>query len=131
MDKARSIPRLGELEAQVLEHLWRVGEADVQAAHAALGVPRGITLNTVGSALERLHKKELVVREKISHAYRYRPVMDRASFMAQAMVNAAGGLKALGEQGLLTAFIDVITDASEETLDELERLVRMKKAQRQ
>ena len=127
MDNTRSIPRLGDLERQVLEHLWRAGEADVQETHAVLGLPRGITLNTVGSALERLHRKGLAARDKVSHAYRYRPLMDRDAFMARSMVDAAGGLEALSGQRLLTAFVDLVTDASEDTLDELDRLVRMKK----
>ncbi len=125
--KPTTIPQLGELEFQILEHLWQVGEADVLQTHATVGVPRKISVNTVGSALERLFKKHLVTREKVSHAYRYQPVMDRDTFMAQRMVAAAGGLQALSQQGLLSAFIDAVTDASEETLDELERLIRDKR----
>ena len=127
MDKSPPILRLGELELQILEHLWRFAESDVQGTHTAVGTPRGITLNTVGSTMERLYKKKLVTREKVSHAYRYKPSMNRDAFMAQSMVAAAGGLKALSEQGLLTAFIDLVADTREDTLDELERLVRMKK----
>ena len=127
--KRAQIPRLGELELQILEHLWRVEEADVQETHAALGRARGITANTVGSALERLFRKKLLAREKVSHAYRYRPAMQRDAFMAQSMVDAAGGLRALSEQGVLTAFINVVTDASEDTLDELERLIARKRRQ--
>lgn len=127
--KSTAIPRLGELELQILEHLWRVDEADVLETHAAMGVSRKSSVNTVGSTLERLFRKQLVNREKISHAYRYRPAMDRNTFMAQRMVEAAGGLQALSQQGLLTAFIDAMTDASEDTLDELERLVRNKRRQ--
>ena len=130
MEQSPALPPLGRLELQVLEHLWRVTEANVQEAHAAVGVPRGITLNTVGSALERLHKKKLVSREKVSHAYRYRPLLDRETFMAQSMVAAAGGLKSLREQGLLAAFVDVLADTREDTLDELERLIRRKKEER-
>ena len=125
-----TIPRLGRLELQVLEHLWQVDETDVQQAHVAVGAPRGITLNTVGSALERLHRKKLVSRAKVSHAYRYRPSLDRDTFMAKSMVAAVGGLRSLSEQGLLAAFVDVLADSREDTLDELERLVRLKREQR-
>ncbi len=127
--KPTPIPRLGELEFQILEHLWDVGEADVLQTHATLSVPRKISVNTVGSALERLFRKRLIMREKVSHAYRYQPAMDRNTFMAQRMVEAAGGLQALSQQGLLSAFIDRMTAASEDTLDELERLVHKKRRQ--
>ncbi len=127
--KPTLIPRLGELEFRIIEHLWEVGEADVLQTHASVGVPRKISVNTVGSALERLFRKRLIRREKVSHAFRYQPVMDRDTFMAQRMVEAAGGLRALSQQGLLSAFIDAVTDASEDTLDELERLVHTKRRQ--
>lgn len=124
------LPRLGELEKQVLEFLWQVNEADVQKAYKVLGVPRGITLNTVGSALERLYKKKLVTRERQSHAYLYRPLIDRETFLTRSMVEAAGGLKALGDKGLVSAFIDLATEANDETLDELAELIQRKREQK-
>src|SRR5262245_2880426 len=78
--KTRPGPELGELERAVLEHLWQAGEADVVETHRAVGARREITVNTVGSALDRLYRKGLVTRSKVSHAYRYQPVLDRESF---------------------------------------------------
>lgn len=52
------LPRLGDLELTVLDHLWTVGNADVQETRAALGVRRGISHNTMGSALERLVRQK-------------------------------------------------------------------------
>ncbi|HEX9619591.1 MAG TPA: BlaI/MecI/CopY family transcriptional regulator [Polyangiaceae bacterium] len=128
MPKAFSqLPRLGELELSVLEHLWRVLDADVQEVHAAVGKKRGISPNTVGSALERLHKKNLLAREKVSHAYRYRAALDREAFRARRLLEAAGGLRALGKGGLLAAFVDLVADADGSALRELERLIRRKR----
>jgi predicted transcriptional regulator len=121
------LPRLGDLELAVLDHLWSVATADVHETHAAVGKRRGISPNTVGSALERLHKKGLLTREKVSHAYRYRPLLDREAFRARRVVEAAGDLRALGESGLLAAFVDLVADSDEAALVELERLVRMKR----
>jgi Zn-dependent protease with chaperone function len=42
-------------------------------------------LNTVQSTLERLYKKELLHREKVSHAYIYTPKVLREELMAQAI----------------------------------------------
>ena len=127
--KSTILPAIGELELEVLEHLWLVGEADVQETHAAVGAVRNISVNTVGSALERLSRKQLTARTKVSHAYRYRAAMTREVYVAESMVNAAGGLRALSDQGLLTAFVDVVGEDSDETLDELERLIRDKREQ--
>lgn len=121
------LPLLGELELAVLEHLWTEANADVQETHAAVGRRRGISPNTVGSALERLFKKGLLFREKVSHAYRYRAALDRETFRARRVVEAAGGLRALGKSGLLAAFVDIVGDSDEAALLELERLIRVKR----
>lgn len=128
MTKTQSkLPRLGELEVVVLEYLWASGSADVLQTHAAVGRRRGISPNTVGSALDRLHKKGLLHREKVSHAYHYRAAVDRETFGARKVVEAAGGLRALGKSGLLAAFVDLVADSDEQALAELERLVRNKR----
>lgn len=127
MTAKRKVLTLGELEVAVLEHLWRVGEADVAECHAAVGARRGISLNTVGSSLERLHRKGVAGRWKVSHAYRYRPALARDAFYARRALEAAGGKRALASEGLLAAFVDLVTDADAATLDQLEALIAQKR----
>lgn len=124
------LPHLGELELAVLHHFWAIegADADVQEVHAAIGRARGITVNTVGSAVERMYRKGVLRREKISHAFRYRPVLDQEAFRARKVVEAAGGLQALGKSGLLAAFVDLVADADRDALAHLEQLVRSKRA---
>ena len=121
------MPQLGELELVVLGHLWDSGAADVHETHAAVGTERGISTNTIGSTLERLFRKGLLEREKVSHAYRYRPALDRNTFRARRVVEAAGGLEYLGKNGLLAAFVDLVADSDRDALTELERLIRAKR----
>jgi predicted transcriptional regulator len=125
--RRRSLPRLGALEELVLEHLWKANEADVRETHEALGRRRGISVNTVGSALERLHRKGLASRRKASHAYRYAPKVGRDVFYARRAVEAVGGLSALADAGLLAAFVDVVGDANARVLDQLEELIASKR----
>ena len=119
------LPRLGELELEVLEHLWRVGEADVNETHQALGAHR--TANTVGSALERLHKKKLLERTKVSHAYRYTPVLSKEELTARRVLALSGGKGALSQVGLLSAFVDLVAEVDEDLLDRLDALVAAKR----
>lgn len=120
-------PRLGELETEVLEYLWSVGEADVLQVHAAIGKRRQITPNTVGSAIERLFRKRLVRRQKVSHAYRYAPTLDRDAFALRRVAEAAGGLQAMAKAGLLSAFVDLVADVDDAALDRLEALIAKKR----
>ncbi|MSP17849.1 MAG: BlaI/MecI/CopY family transcriptional regulator [Myxococcales bacterium] len=122
-----SLPALGELELALLEHLWRTGESDVTLAHTAIGKRRGITLNTIGSTLERLFKKGLVARTKVSHAYRYVPRMGRDEFAARRVLTAAGGMQSLAQTGLLSAFVDLVADVDDAALDRLEALIADKR----
>jgi predicted transcriptional regulator len=129
MSKAASLPRLGELERSVLEYLWQAGEADVVQVHAAIG-KRRIMPNTVGSALERLFRKGLVHRQKVSHAYRYSAALGRDEFAARRVLEAAGGLEQLAGVGLLAAFVDLVADVDAAALDELEALIAKKRDRR-
>jgi predicted transcriptional regulator len=124
------LPAIGELELSVLEHLWSRGEADVTDTHAAVGRRRGITPNTVGSALERLYKKGLARRQKVSHAFRYTAALGRDEFAARRVLDAAGGVEALSKAGLLSAFVDLVAEVDEASLERLERLVAEKRKER-
>lgn len=122
-----ALPQLGELELEVLEYLWRVGEADVVETHTAIGRRRKITLNTVGSTVERLFRKRLLEREKVSHAYRYRAAVARDVFAARRVLDAAGGIKALADAGVLSAFVDLVADVDEAALERLELLIAQRR----
>jgi len=128
--KHKPWPELGELERAVLERLWQAGEADVVETHRAVGARREITVNTVGSALDRLYRKGLVTRSKVSHAYRYQPVLDRESFVVRQMIDGVGGVRALASRGLLASFLDLVTDADETALDRLEELIAEKRGRK-
>ncbi len=79
--------QLGKLEKIVLQYLWNKKEADAKQVHSVLGVPRGNSLNTIQSTLDRLFKKELPSRSKQGHAYCYRAKVDRESLIAQLIAN--------------------------------------------
>ena len=121
------LPALGELELAALERLWSAGEADVSEVHAAIGRARGISPNTVGSALERLHRKDLVRRRKVSYAYRYEPAMDRETFHVRRMMQAVGGVRALADSGVLAAFVDAVAEVDAETLERLSALIEARR----
>ncbi len=125
------LPTLGDLELEVLDHLWAVGEADVTETHAAVGRVRKNTVNTVGSALERLYRKGLVHRTKVSHAYRYEAAMSREAFHARRMVDAVGGTEALADSGVLAAFVDAVAETDKHSLDQLSALVADRRKKRE
>jgi predicted transcriptional regulator len=125
-----ALPRLGELETAVLEHVWASGPRDVKAVYRAVGAPRGITLNTVQSAMERLFRKGLLAREKVSHAYVYSPRHSREELGARMVEEVVARLLKGEAVPVLAAFVDLAARTDEANLDRLERLVAERKARR-
>ncbi|MFW6027391.1 MAG: BlaI/MecI/CopY family transcriptional regulator [bacterium] len=119
---------LGDLEIATLEELWAAGELDARAVHARLGKARGISLSTVQSTLERLHRKGLLTRDKISHAYVYAAAVTRDQLMARLVDAALSRFQGGRAEGLLAAFADYAAAADARTLEELERLIAERKA---
>lgn len=124
------LPLLGDLELAVIEHLWAVGARDAKTLHVEVGEARGITLNTIQSTVERLHRKQLVMREKFGHAYRYAPAFSRAEWRARVMAEAAGDLDDAQAQGVLAAFVDLVARADRRQLDRLAELVSAARTRR-
>lgn len=116
-------PQLGALERAVMEHLWRGGDGDAKAVHAALGRRRGITLNTVQSTLKRLYDKGLLDRAKVSHAHIYRARVGRAEFHRGLVDELVGGLMNGEADAVVAAFVDLTERAGPEHLARLEALV--------
>lgn len=124
------LPLLGELETAVLEYVWDHGTTDAKAVHRDLGAPRGITLNTVQSTLERLHRKQLFIRERVGHAYRYAAAVSREAFRARAIATAAGDLRGAEAAGVIAAFVELAARANHRNLDRLEAMVAAARARR-
>lgn len=76
-------PRLGALEAQVMDALWDQPEQTVRELIDRLGGTSAYT--TIATVLANLNRKELVAAERSGHATRYRPVLSRAEHTAAVM----------------------------------------------
>lgn len=116
-------PYLGELEMAVLEHLWSHGEFDAKGVYSALGETRGISHNTIQSTLERLFKKKLLTRNKISHAYVYKAVVSRDELMGRMINDVVNTISKNNSDGMLAAFVDIAARTDEAHLDRFEQLI--------
>lgn len=77
-------PPLHELETEVMEQLWRGGEASVRTVMEVLNQratkPRAYT--TYMTILARLHKKGLLTRRREGKTDYYTPVYERDEYLA-------------------------------------------------
>jgi len=117
------ILNLGDLELAVMECVWSQGETDVKRVHAEIGIERGVTSNTIQSTVERLFRKKLLARRKVSHAFLYSAAVDRAGVVTHA-IDAVLARFSRGEPGLvLSALVDLASRTDVKTLNELEKLI--------
>ncbi|MFV8051699.1 BlaI/MecI/CopY family transcriptional regulator [Mycobacterium sp. 48b] len=81
--------RLGELEREVMDHLWSAPEPQtVRQVHEALAARRDLAYTTIMTVLQRLAKKNLVVQHRDDRAHRYAPTNGRDELVAGLMVDA-------------------------------------------
>jgi predicted transcriptional regulator len=121
----------GPLEVQVLEAIWRSRRlATVRDLHAAFP---GFAYTTLMTTLDRLHKKGVLLRTKISRAFAYEPRFTRhelemrlAARSVEQLLGAARGRGTM--EPLLSCFVDAVSERDRLLLDDLERLLKAKRA---
>jgi predicted transcriptional regulator len=90
---------LGELEAAVMDVLWRAsGPQRVRDVLEELTRGRRLAYTTVMTVLDNLHRKGWVQREMDGRAYRYRPSATREEATARALrdlLDASGDAEAV------------------------------------
>lgn len=122
-------PTLGDLEIAVLEDIWRCGPSDAKAVHARIGLSRSIALNTVQSTLERLFRKAILKREKISHAYEYAARVSRRELIQQLVEATVRRVAGPQPDALLSAFVDLAARTDDDQLKRLEALIARRRAE--
>ena len=123
------LPTLGPLERRTLDEVWRLKEANVRDVMKALGGP--IAYTTVMTTLDRLHKKGFLDRRKDHRAFVYFARASRDELhlgVTQAMIGGLMDIAAGRTEPVLACIVDVVSSKDRELLDELERLVKEKKA---
>ena len=84
-----TLKRLGDLEQDVMEHLWDAdGPQTVREVHHALCSRRELAYTTVMTVLHRLACKDLVVQIRDDRAYQYAAAHSRDELIASQMVDA-------------------------------------------
>lgn len=124
-----NVPQLGDLEIAVLEDIWRFGPSDAKTVHARVRHSRPIALNTVQSTLERLFRKRILRREKISHAYEYSAGLSRQELIRRLVEFTVRRVAGPQPDALLSAFVDLAARADGDQLRQLEELIARRRAE--
>jgi predicted transcriptional regulator len=122
-----TFPTLGDLEVAILEFVWRHPDTSAKDAHAAVGIERAISLNTIQSTLERLVRKDLLSRRKVGHSFQYSPRVSRDELITAA-IQAALGRFGADPSAALASFIEATDIPDKEALRLLELKLRRRVA---
>ena len=116
----------GELERAVLDVWWDdepLTEASqepswrtVREVHDRLTADRTIAYTTVLTVLDRLARKDVVVRERTGRAFRYRPRATRGEMVAELMHDTLGDFTAADRSTALVAFVQDATSTDQAAL---------------
>jgi predicted transcriptional regulator len=82
------------------------------------------------TTLDRLYKKQLLIRRKDGRAFLYSPAVSREQFEHGIREDVIDGLFSDGSKGiqpLLACIVDTVSERDRQLLDELDRLVKEKK----
>jgi len=118
---------LGKLEREVMEEVWRRGEASVREVQAAFGERAAYT--TLMTTLDRLHRKRLLDRRKEGRAFLYSPRVSREEFERVVAKDVINGLLGAHAEPVLTCIVDAVTEHDSDLLDELDRIVKERRRQ--
>lgn len=122
----------GPLEWRVLEALWqKAAPAAVRDLQPAFP---DMAYTTLMTTLDRLHRKGILDRVKHGRAFEYWPRQTRAEL--ESLVAARALSVALDGDGtalrpLMSFFVNAVSDRDTDLLDELERLIHARRAERE
>ncbi|NCO37669.1 MAG: hypothetical protein COZ06_31890 [Armatimonadetes bacterium CG_4_10_14_3_um_filter_66_18] len=120
--RSNRLTELGELQVQVLEALWKLGEGtvyDVLAKFAARKRPKYTTVLTV---LRTLEEKGLATHRTEQRTYVFRPTVEQRELRRNVLTDVLGRVFAGSPSDLVAALLDV-GQVTPETLAEMKALI--------
>jgi predicted transcriptional regulator len=120
--------RLGALEREVMDVIWKAGEINVRAACELL--ESSVAYTTVMTTMDRLFKKRLLARRKVGRAFLYSAAATRNEIegaVATELVQSLLERHVNEPLPLLSSLVDAVSDRDRALLDDLERLIREKR----
>ena len=117
---------LGELEADIMELLWKNGELTVRDVYSILKSEREIAYTTVMTVMSRLSDKGLLDKAKSGSAYIYRPIVSEYEFTQSTVKRIMKSLLEDFAAPSINQFIDFFGEDPKK-MDELAKLIEKKR----
>jgi predicted transcriptional regulator len=122
-----ALEQLGSLETGLMEQIWNLGETSVRNLHAKLS--NRLAYTTIMTTLDRLYKKKMLDRRKVGKAYIYTAQLSEKEYRERVAQHLIGMALRDGQDNnaVLSCFVDVVSEADRQLLQQLEQLVKAKR----
>lgn len=111
---------LGNLEREVMDHLWTANEPQtVRQVHQAICVRRPLAYTTVTTVLRRLADKGIARQLRQDRAHRYAASRSRDQLVAALMLDALG--QVADRHGKQSALVHFVAQVKPDEIDVLRR----------
>lgn len=111
----------GELEADIMEVMWRRGDATVKDVYGELVAEREIAYTTVMTVISRLSDKGILIKTQTSNKYIYCPACTREEILSQVSKDVLQGLLDVDRGPVMAHLTGIMGDLDPEELDALKR----------
>ncbi|HTU15240.1 MAG TPA: BlaI/MecI/CopY family transcriptional regulator [Solirubrobacterales bacterium] len=75
----------GDLQAEIMTAVWKLGEATVEQVRSELPADGRPAYNTVQTVLNRLEARKMLVRTKNGRAHVYEPSLNESEFVTRSL----------------------------------------------
>jgi len=110
---------LGELQAQLMGALWRLGGGTVEDVRRALPLRYEGAYTTVQTVLNRLAQRGLLIRERRGQTIRYRPTITEADYVEGIIERTLAGAS---HDARRTVLVHLVRKLDERGLSEVRSL---------
>ena len=95
----------GDLQAQIMAAIWRLGVGNVEQVRAELPPRYRGAYTTVQTVLNRLAERGLLTRRKVNNVVQYRPKMSEAEYLTLEIDRMLAGASSDARQAALAALV--------------------------
>ena len=114
-------PIQGELQAQIMSTLWRLGSGTVEEVRSGLPSRYRGAYTTVQTVLNRLAERRMLTRRKEGNVVVYRPKVSEAEYVSRSIKQTLATASVDARQAALAKLIGELDDTELSDLQELAR----------
>ncbi len=112
---------LGPLETDIMQVVWRLGQATVADVHRELRSRRDIAYTTVMTSMGRLADKKILSKRKIGVSFLYTPALAEDEFVDMVVKNVLDSLATEFKEPVFRYIVNYVANADEEHRAEVSR----------